>query len=53
MSVKLKDLTDMMGMPNGFVQLQFVNQEAEFYGARCGRRRWACGTAPIGGQRRA
>lgn len=28
----LQDLTDMMGMPSGFVQLQFANQEAEFYG---------------------
>jgi len=25
-------LTDMMGMPSGFVQLQFANQDAEFYG---------------------
>ena len=25
-------LTDMMGMPTPFVQLQFANQEAEFYG---------------------
>ncbi|MBN8830204.1 MAG: TonB-dependent receptor, partial [Sphingomonadales bacterium] len=31
-AVKLKDMTDMMGMPNGFVQLRFANQEAEFYG---------------------
>lgn len=30
--VKLRDLTDMMGMPSGFVQLQFVNTDAEFYG---------------------
>ncbi|AKH41260.1 iron complex outermembrane receptor protein [Altererythrobacter atlanticus] len=28
----LQDLTDMMGMPTGFVQLQFANQKAEFYG---------------------
>ena len=30
--VKLGDLTDMMGMPNGFVQLQFANREARLYG---------------------
>lgn len=30
--VKLADLTDMMGMPSGFVQLQFANREARFYG---------------------
>ena len=30
--VKLADLTDMMGMPTGFVQLRFANREAEFYG---------------------
>lgn len=30
--VKLRDLTDMMGMPSGFVQLQFANREARFYG---------------------
>lgn len=29
---KIADLTDMMGMPSGFVQLQFVNQEARLYG---------------------
>jgi iron complex outermembrane receptor protein len=28
----LKAMTDMMGMPTGFVQLQFANEEAEFYG---------------------
>lgn len=28
----VQDLTDMMGMPSGFVQLQFANQKAEFYG---------------------
>ena len=31
-AVFLQDLTDMMGMPSGFVQLQFANQKAEFYG---------------------
>lgn len=31
-AVHLQDLTDMMGMPSGFVQLQFANQDAEFYG---------------------
>ncbi|MFT4053745.1 MAG: TonB-dependent receptor [Novosphingobium sp.] len=31
-AVYLRDLTDMMGMPSGFVQLQFANQAAEFYG---------------------
>lgn len=31
-AVRLRDLTDMMGMPSGFVQLQFANQEAELYG---------------------
>ncbi|WP_238473946.1 TonB-dependent receptor plug domain-containing protein [Altericroceibacterium spongiae] len=31
-TIFLQDLTDMMGMPTGFVQLQFANQEAEFYG---------------------
>jgi iron complex outermembrane receptor protein len=31
-AVKIRDLTDMMGMPSGFVQLQFANQDAEFYG---------------------
>lgn len=30
--VKLQDLTDMMGMPSGFVQLRFANVRAEFYG---------------------
>ncbi|QIG81941.1 TonB-dependent receptor [Sphingosinithalassobacter tenebrarum] len=30
--VKLAELTDMMGMPTGFVQLQFANREARFYG---------------------
>ena len=30
--VKLQDFTDMMGMPTGFVQLQFANQDAEIYG---------------------
>jgi len=30
--VKLKDFTDMMGMPTGFAQLQFANQDAEIYG---------------------
>jgi iron complex outermembrane receptor protein len=28
----LQDMTDMMGMPTGFVQLQFDNQDAEFLG---------------------
>ena len=28
----LREFTDMMGMPTGFVQLQFSNEEAEFYG---------------------
>jgi len=28
----VQNLTDMMGMPTGFVQLQFANQEAELYG---------------------
>ena len=28
----LKAMTDMMGMPTGFVQLQFANKEAEFHG---------------------
>ncbi|PEQ10718.1 TonB-dependent receptor [Novosphingobium sp. PC22D] len=28
----LQDLTDMAGMPTGFVQLRFANQDAEFYG---------------------
>lgn len=31
-AVYLQDLTDMMGMPSAFVQLQFANQKAEFYG---------------------
>jgi iron complex outermembrane receptor protein len=31
-AVRLKSFNDMMGMPTGFVQLQFANQEAEFYG---------------------
>ncbi|OCC25537.1 TonB-dependent receptor [Croceicoccus estronivorus] len=31
-AVFVKDLTDMMMMPTGFVQLQFANQKAEFYG---------------------
>lgn len=30
--VKLGDLKNMMGMPTGFVQLQFANMAAEFYG---------------------
>lgn len=30
--VKIADLTDMMGMPSGFVQLQFANRAARFYG---------------------
>lgn len=30
--VKIADLTDMMGMPTGFVQLQFANAEARLYG---------------------
>ncbi len=29
---RIADLTDMMGMPSGFVQLQFVNEEARLYG---------------------
>lgn len=29
---KIADLTNMMGMPSGFVQLQFVNEEARFHG---------------------
>jgi iron complex outermembrane receptor protein len=29
---KLADLTDAMGRPTGFVQFQFANREAEFYG---------------------
>ncbi|MDE8650139.1 TonB-dependent receptor [Novosphingobium album (ex Liu et al. 2023)] len=28
----VQDLTDMMGMPSGFVQLRFANQQAEFHG---------------------
>ena len=28
----VQNLTDMMGMPTGFVQLRFANQKAEFYG---------------------
>jgi iron complex outermembrane receptor protein len=31
-AIKLADFTTMMGMPTGFVQLQFANQEAEIYG---------------------
>jgi iron complex outermembrane receptor protein len=31
-AVKLQDFTDMMGMPTPFAQLQFANQDAEFYG---------------------
>lgn len=31
--VKLKDLSDAMGRPTGFVQLQFANREARLYGA--------------------
>ena len=31
-AVKLADLTDMMGMPTPFDQLQFINQKAEIYG---------------------
>ena len=31
-AVKLQDFTDMIGMPTPFAQLQFVNQDAEFYG---------------------
>ncbi|MCX8474780.1 MAG: TonB-dependent receptor [Sphingomonas sp.] len=30
--VRIKDLTDAMGRPTGFVQLQFANGEARFYG---------------------
>lgn len=30
--VKLRDFTDMMGMPTGFAQLQFANQDARIYG---------------------
>jgi iron complex outermembrane receptor protein len=30
--VKLRDLTDAMGRPSGFVQLQFANREARFHG---------------------
>jgi len=30
--VKLRDLTDGMGKPTGFAQLQFANGEARFYG---------------------
>ncbi|MBR0551093.1 TonB-dependent receptor [Stakelama marina] len=30
--VKLGDVRNMMGMPTGFVQLQFANREAHFYG---------------------
>ena len=30
--VPLGPITDMMGMPTGFVQLQFANREAHFYG---------------------
>lgn len=29
---KIADITNMMGMPSGFVQLQFVNEEARLYG---------------------
>ncbi|MEN7536251.1 TonB-dependent receptor plug domain-containing protein [Aurantiacibacter flavus] len=28
----VQEFTDMMGVPTGFVQLQFANQDAEFYG---------------------
>ncbi|MFA7587882.1 MAG: TonB-dependent receptor, partial [Novosphingobium sp.] len=28
----VRNLTNMMGMPTGFVQLRFANQQAEFYG---------------------
>ncbi|RIV93365.1 TonB-dependent receptor [Aurantiacibacter xanthus] len=28
----VQEFTDMMGAPGGFVQLQFANQDAEFYG---------------------
>ena len=31
-AVFVKRLTDMLGMPTPFVQLQFANQQAEFYG---------------------
>jgi iron complex outermembrane recepter protein len=31
-AVFVKAFTDMMGMPSGFSQLRFANQEAEFYG---------------------
>jgi len=31
-AMKIADLTDMMGMPSGFVQLQFANVTAELYG---------------------
>ncbi|MCJ2185995.1 TonB-dependent receptor [Novosphingobium beihaiensis] len=31
-AVYLQAFTDMMGMPTGFVQLQFANLDAEFYG---------------------
>lgn len=30
--VKLRDLSDAMGRPSGFVQLQFANREARFHG---------------------
>ena len=33
-------LTNMMGMPTGFVQLQFANQEAEFYGVDISGSAW-------------
>lgn len=29
---KIADLEDMMGMPSGFVELQFINEDAQFYG---------------------
>lgn len=31
-AVFIQNLTNMMAMPSGFVQLQFANQQAEFYG---------------------
>lgn len=31
-AVFVQNLTDMMGMPSGFVQMQFANIDAEFYG---------------------
>lgn len=37
----VKNFTDMMGMPTGFAQLRFTNEEAELYGLD------ASGTAPL------